>query len=154
MFKEINRKFDEQELKDISDESVKEVLEILEKYTGIVLKDISRNGLKEFNRYIVYDNSLYNNLLPSISHFQPFPQDRLLNANLRKLACFFVTNTFEDGLWRFVKYHSKNKLIEYVIVGYSEEMYAFRIDKEPSESIQMLVSTEDLRRCFENIRNA
>ena len=96
MFKEINRKFDEQMLKDISEESVKNVLEILEKHTGIVLKDLSRNGPKEFNRYISYSDSLYNVLLPSLNDFQPFPQDRFLNANFKKLACFFFTNSFED----------------------------------------------------------
>lgn len=182
MFKEINRKFDEQMLKDISDESVKNILEILEKQTGIVLKNLSRNGPKEFNRYISYSDSLYNVLLPSLNDFQPFPQDRFLNANFKKLACFFFTNSFEDGQWRFVKYHSKNKLLEYIVVGRSKEMYVFRViknsisnlskdslekplekplDNSPKDSleksletVQMIISTEDLRKHFENIHNA
>lgn len=154
MFKEINRKFDEQGLKDISDDSVKNVLEILEKHAGIILKDLSRNGLKEFNRYLSYDDYLYDVLLPSLKDYQPFPQNTFLNANLKKLACFFFTNAFDDGLWRFVKYHSKNNLFEYVVVGYSKEMFAFKIDNEHQKTVQTIISTEDLRKCFENIHNA
>ena len=154
MFKEINRKFSEQELKDVSDDSVKCILKILEKHTGIILKDLSRNGFKEFKQYVSYNDFLYDVLLPSLKDYNPFPQDKMLNANLKKLACFFFTSSFEDGLWRFVKYHTKNKLIEYVAVGCSKEMFAFKIDKEHQDTVQTIVSTEDLKKHFENTHNA